>query len=56
MRRPQEGQSAAEFLLCVAVLAGVLFVPFIEGASVSTLLARRMKDFVHGFYALLALA
>jgi hypothetical protein len=55
-RRAVRGQAALEFVLCAALLAGVLFVPWVEGDSVSTLLARRLADFVHGFFALIAIS
>jgi hypothetical protein len=52
----QRGQAASEYLVCAALLAAVLFLPVLEGASVSSLLARRLTQFFHGFHALLALA
>jgi hypothetical protein len=54
--RPHRGQAATEFLLCAGLLVAVLFLPLVEGTSVASLLARRMADFLHGFYALMALA
>jgi hypothetical protein len=50
------GQAAIEFLLCAAVLAAALLLPFIEQQSVASLLAHRVVDCIRGFYLLIALA
>lgn len=47
---------AAEFLLCVALLAAALFAPLVEGRSAATYLASRIVAWFHGLYELLALS
>ncbi len=54
MRRSQ-GQAAAEYLLCVGLIAAALFLPFFEGRSVTSYLAMQVVEWFHGLYELLAL-
>jgi hypothetical protein len=50
------GQVAAEFLLCVALLATALFAPLVEGTSAASYLARHVANWFHGLYEVLALS
>jgi hypothetical protein len=54
MRRRMTGQAAAEFALCVAILALAVFAPALDGTSVATYLARQMVAWFHGLHSLLA--
>lgn len=40
--KPQQGQSIAEFLLVCAALVASLFLPYLNGESVVTLLLRSL--------------
>lgn len=49
------GQAAVEFALCAALLAAALFVPVVDGTSVTVYLARQLVAWFHGLYSWLAL-
>lgn len=46
MIRSRQGQAMAEFLVIVAVLALALFLPYVEGQSVASHLARALMDYL----------
>ena len=56
VRAVWRGQAATEYLVCVAALAAALLLPVVDGASIATLLARRISQAIHGFYLLIAFA
>lgn len=54
MSRRARGHAAVEYLLAVAVVVTALCVPWVDGLSISSLLARRIVDAMHGLFLLVA--